>query len=206
MSPFGENPRAPALDPEMHTPMAEDASPRYPRISLSRNTILSEWATLVENRVIASPGDAGAIYHSVATPDYVSILAMTPAGGVPLVRQFRPALDRFTLEFPGGIREGDEQPAACAARELAEEVGLKVTTVRPLGLFHPDSGRLSNRMWTFFACDATPIPDWQPEPDVEPVMVGIDELYARTIDGSFDHGPHLAMLGLATIEGLLRQP
>ena len=44
------------------------------------------------------------------------------------------------------------------------------------------------------------------ETGVEVLMVGIDELYARTIDGSFDHGPHLAMLGLATIKGLLRQP
>jgi hypothetical protein len=34
-------------------------------------------------------------------------------------------------------------------------------------------------------------------------LVRIDELYARALDGSFDHGPHLAMLGMATIKGLL---
>jgi ADP-ribose pyrophosphatase len=180
-----------------------DEAKGFPRIASSRRTVLSEWVTLVENRVVASADDAGAIYHSIATADYVSVLAVTPDGRIPLVRQFRPALDRVTLEFPGGLRDGGEEPVACAVRELAEEVGLKVATAQPLALFHPDSGRLGNRMWTFFARDATPIPGWQPETGVEHLVVGVDELYARAMDGSFDHGPHLAMLGMATIRGWL---
>jgi 8-oxo-dGTP pyrophosphatase MutT (NUDIX family) len=186
--------------------MDKTAAKGFPRIVSSRKTVLSEWTTLVENRVVTSTGDAGAIYHSIATPDYVSILAVTSDGRIPLVRQFRPALDRFTLEFPGGLRDGEEAPVACAVRELAEEVGLEVAIAQPLALFHPDSGRLANRMWTFFAGDATPIPGWRPEAGIEHTMVGIDELYARALDGSFDHGPHLAMLGMATIKGLLRAP
>jgi ADP-ribose pyrophosphatase len=183
--------------------MSEGASQRFPRILSSRRTVLSEWVTLIENRVVASPDDAGATYHSIAITDYVSILAVTPDGRIPLVRQFRPALDRFTLEFPGGLRDGDEEPAACAARELTEEVGLKVSSVEPMALFHPDSGRLGNRMWTFFARDAAPVPGWRPETGVEHLMVEVDTLYAWAIDGTFDHGPHLAMLGMATIKGLL---
>jgi ADP-ribose pyrophosphatase len=183
--------------------MAETQSKSFPRISSSRRTVLSEWVTLVENCVVASADDAGALYHSIATQDYVSILALTPDGRIPLVRQFRPALDRFTLEFPGGLRDGEEEPAACAVRELAEEVGLSVPTAQSLASFHPDSGRLGNRMWTFFARDAAPIAGWRPETGVEHVMVSIQELYAKAIDGSFDHGPHLAMLGMATIKGLL---
>jgi ADP-ribose pyrophosphatase len=131
--------------------MTEGASKLFPRISYSRRTVVSEWVTLVESVVVASLDDPGAIYHSVATPDYVSILALALDGRIPLVRQFRPAIDRFTLEFPGGLRDGEEEPAACAVRELAEEVGLKAASAQPLVLFYPDSGRLGNRMWTFFA-------------------------------------------------------
>ena len=106
--------------------MAENASRRFPRISSSRTTVLSEWATLVENRVIASAGDAGVIYHSVATPDYVSILAMTPDGRIPLVRQFRPALDRFTLErdesaFAELVRRHGPMVLAACRRVLRHE-------------------------------------------------------------------------------------
>jgi ADP-ribose pyrophosphatase len=184
--------------------MDETAAKGFPRIASSRKTVLSEWATLIENRVVTSSDDAGAVYHSIATADYVSILVVTPDGRIPLVRQFRPALDRITFEFPGGLRDGEEAPAACAVRELAEEVGLEVAIAQPLARFHPDSGRLANRMWAFFASNATPIPGWRPEAGVERTMVGIDELYALAIDGSFDHGPHLAMLGIATIKGLLQ--
>jgi ADP-ribose pyrophosphatase len=178
----------------------------FPRIASSRTTRLSDWVTLVENRVIASPRDEGAIYHSIDTMDYVSVLALTADHRVPLVRQFRPAVRRFTLEFPGGLRDGDEAPEACAIRELAEEAGLAVSSIRPLATFIPESGRLGNRMWTFLARDAVPIPDWRPESGVEHMMVSVADLFAHALDGSFDHAPHLAILGMAVIKGWLPLP
>ena len=139
---------------------------------------------------------------SIETADYVSILAVTADGRIPLVRQFRPALGRFTLEFPGGMRDGDEAPDACAIRELAEETGLQVPHAEPLAQFHPDSDGAT-------ACGL-----FRPRRRSDSrlasgkrgraMMVGIDELYALALDGTFDHGPHLAMLGMATIKGLLR--
>ena len=45
-------------------------------------------------------------------------------GRLCLVRQYRVALGRMTLEIPAGKLDPGEEPAACAARELAEETGL----------------------------------------------------------------------------------
>jgi ADP-ribose pyrophosphatase len=45
-------------------------------------------------------------------------------GRVCLVRQYRVALGRMTLEIPAGKLEEGEDPCACAARELLEETGL----------------------------------------------------------------------------------
>lgn len=45
-------------------------------------------------------------------------------GKLCLVRQWRVALDRMTLEIPAGKIDPGEDPAVCAARELAEETGL----------------------------------------------------------------------------------
>ena len=180
--------------------------PAFPRIASSQTTRVSPWVSLVENRVVAAPDDAGAIYHSIDTMDYVSVLAVTADGRIPVVRQFRPAVRRFTLEFPGGLRDGDEAPEACAIRELAEEVGLAASQIQPLATMLPDSGRLGNRMWTFFAPGVVPVPDWRPETDVEHRMVTSAELHALALEGTFDHAPHVAMLGMAVMRGWLAPP
>ena len=45
-------------------------------------------------------------------------------GKICLVRQWRVAFGRMTLEIPAGKLDEGEDPAVCAARELAEETGL----------------------------------------------------------------------------------
>ena len=45
-------------------------------------------------------------------------------GRICLVRQYRVALGRHTLEIPAGKLDGGEEPLDCAARELLEETGL----------------------------------------------------------------------------------
>ena len=181
----------------------------FPRIASSRTTRLSNWVTLVENSVVASPRDEGAIYHSIDTMDYVSVLALTADHRVPLVRQYRPAVRRFTLEFPGGMRDGEEAPEACAIRELAEEAGFAVSSVQTLTTMIPDSGRLGNRMWTFFARDAVPIPDWRPESGVEHTMVSVAEpvclcagriVRSRPASGDARHGDHPGMAAAARMK------
>jgi ADP-ribose pyrophosphatase len=203
----GSRLRAPWNDNVMETSLAMTSDePAFPRIASSQSTRLSPWVSLIENRVVGAPDDGGAVYHSIDTMDYVSVLAVTADGRIPVVRQFRPAVRRFTLEFPGGMRDGDEAPEACAIRELAEEVGVAVSRVRPLVTMIPESGRLGNRMWTFFAPDAVPIPGWGPETGVAHMMVSIAELHALTLGGTFDHAPHIAMLGIAVMRGWLPPP
>jgi hypothetical protein len=43
---------------------------------------------------------------------------------------------------------------------LAEEMGLAVSSMQSLATMIPESGRLGNRIWTYFSRDAVPIPDW----------------------------------------------
>jgi ADP-ribose pyrophosphatase len=65
--------------------------------------------------------------------DYVShrkgaacVLPVLPDGRVLMVRQYRNALERDTIEVPAGARNSiDEDTAVCAARELEEETGYK---------------------------------------------------------------------------------
>ena len=55
------------------------------------------------------------------------IAVLRPSGRYVLVRQYRPPLDRYTLEFPAGLIDPAEPPATTAVRELREETGYSGT-------------------------------------------------------------------------------
>jgi len=161
---------------------------------------LSPWATLV-SRVIERPGSGLQTYHSLAQSDYVSVLALTVDGRVPLVRQYRPAVQRITLELPGGLLDSREPPETVAVRELEEEAGLRaIGAPALLGKLLPDTGRLENRFWCYFI-RAEEIQGWQPEMNVERVLVTRGELRQAILDGGFDHALHIALVGLAVLHG-----
>lgn len=161
---------------------------------------LSPYVTLVERRI--EIGDRIEAYHSLAQADYVTVLAVAADGRIPLVRQYRPALDDTILELPGGLLEAGETPVVCAARELSEEAGFR-SPVQPrlLGELAPDSGRLENRLWAFFAAEAEPIAGWQPEDGIERVMTDRDGLLAAIAEGRFVHALHIGIVGLAMAAG-----
>ena len=54
------------------------------------------------------------------------VLAVKPNGKILMVRQYRSALDRETLEVPAGKRDSvNEDTSICASRELEEETGYR---------------------------------------------------------------------------------
>lgn len=143
------------------------------------------------------------VYHALAQADYVAVLGLTADDRVPLVRQFRPALERYTLELPAGLLEKGQSPDDAAIRELREETGFAtVGELVKLGCLAPDSGRLENRMWCFWAAlGTTPAPSWTAESGVTPVLFSKDELRAAMMSGEFDHALHIAVIGLALTAG-----
>lgn len=166
---------------------------------------LSSWVTLVA-RTVQRPGGTPQVYHSLSQSDYVAILSLTEDGRIPLVRQYRPAVEKATLELPAGLLDSGDSPAETAARELREEAGL-IALAEPvlLATLLPDTGRLENRYWCFFA-RSRPEPAWRPEPGVERLLYSEAELRGAILDGSFDHALHLALIGLAVLRGHLRWP
>ena len=61
----------------------------------------------------------------VRHPGAAAIVPLTDGGSVILVKQFRHAAGGFIYEIPAGKLHPGEDPKACAARELEEEVGYR---------------------------------------------------------------------------------
>jgi ADP-ribose pyrophosphatase len=59
--------------------------------------------------------------------DGVGIVTVLDKPGGPeilLVRQYRPPIDKVTIEVPAGLVDAGETPQQCAVRELKEETGF----------------------------------------------------------------------------------
>ncbi|WP_339028248.1 NUDIX hydrolase [Bradyrhizobium symbiodeficiens] len=89
-------------------------------------------------------------YYAIAEPGYVVVLAVTPDAHLLLVRQYRPAIERFSLELPAGMVDADEDPLETARRELLEETGYSVMSIERIGEAATCSSRISNATHSFF--------------------------------------------------------
>lgn len=165
---------------------------------------LSPWVKLSTKRVGMGGDELGQTYHSLVMDDYVNVLAITKSGEIPLVRQFRPALESYSLELPGGHVDEGVDPATSAERELYEETGHHTTgPLKFLGCLDPDSGRLENRVWCYCAINAfrPAESNWVCESGIEVSMVSKIELRAAIDQGRFKHAMHIATIALAALKG-----
>jgi 8-oxo-dGTP pyrophosphatase MutT (NUDIX family) len=145
-------------------------------------------------------------YYAVAQADYVSILARTPDGRIPIVRQFRPALEQFTWELPAGMVDDGEDPVTSCRRELLEETGYPAVNIHPLGTSAPCSGRLSNRLHSFFVETGELSATFRPEAGLEVKLVSPPELAFLVTSGDFVSQLHIGTLMQATLRGLIDLP
>jgi len=175
----------------------------WPKIKSRRDIDISPWMRLIEREVEFAPGAAPELYHAVGQADYIAIVARTPDGKIPIVRQYRPALERFTWELPAGMVEKDEDAAACCRRELLEETGYPAKTVHALGVLAPCTARLSNRIHSFFVETGPRDEAHKSEPGIELRLVTPEALGALILAGEFDLQLHIGALMLAGMRGFL---
>ena len=94
---------------------------------------------LTRQHVVLPDGRHIRDYHQIVFPDYVTVVARTPAGEYLLLRKYNHGYRRTCMLFPGGIRPATEPPRRAAARELLEETGYAARRWRCLGHFRPHS-------------------------------------------------------------------
>ena len=85
-------------------------------------------------------------------PGACGILPVLPNGDIVLIQQYRYAIGQEVLEIPAGKIDPGEDIAACALRELMEEIGMggKLT---PMGKIYPSCGCMDEVIHLFVATD-----------------------------------------------------
>ena len=71
-------------------------------------------------------GDHTVIWDFIKHKGAAAVVPVREDGKILMVRQYRNALERYTLEIPAGALDAEDEPGiACASRELEEETGYR---------------------------------------------------------------------------------
>ena len=176
-------------------------SRNHPQIIERTRAFETQWFS-VEQKLIA--GDESP-YYSLQMADYVGVFTTSVNGNVILVRQFRPAVEQFTIELPAGTVDDGESPVEAARRELLEETGYEADHMEMLGDLTPDSGRLSNRQWCCFAADARRVSEVT-EDGIEVFEMTPNQFVNAIRTGEFQHALQLAIVMMAVAQGHWQLP
>lgn len=137
-------------------------------------------------------------------PDWVNVLAVTDAGEIILVEQFRYALNLETLELPGGIIDSGQDALASAKQELLEEAGYGDGEWIFLGKYLANAGLQNNYVHSYFCRSPRLLqpPDGDEGTKVQLVPV-CEALKSLGDGGRLAQAFPLATFQLALLKGLL---
>lgn len=112
-------------------------------------------------------------YRVVEAPGVICVL-LSAAGDFVMVRQPRPAVESFTLEFPAGRVERGESAEDAVSREVFEETGMRLSHLKFLGETHPIPSRLHSPQSLFIGVASKAAPEPVTERSAHMVLVPRD--------------------------------
>lgn len=125
-----------------------------------------------------------------------AVIPVMDDGKIIMVRQWRNALDRFTLEIPAGARDSSEETGReCAARELEEETGFYSKNIDWLVTSHSWAAFTNEKVEIFVATNL--IPSKQKFDEEESIVLEtytISELKEKIFSGEITDSKTVAAL------------
>lgn len=152
---------------------------------VERDRLREESGIEIVRDVVRHPGGAGA-------------LPLFDDGRVALVKQYRHPARRELLEIPAGRIEDGETPAACATREVEQEIGFRVGRMKKLTEFYSTPGFCEERLYIYLATELTPgSQDLDHDELIEIVHLPLDEAVRMAERGEIEDSKTIIALLMA---------
>lgn len=140
--------------------------------------------------------------NHTATWDFIkhkgaaAVVPVTEDGKILMVRQYRNALDRYTLEIPAGALDSEDEPGiACASRELEEETGYRCDNLEWLITLRTTVAFCNERIEVFVAKNLVPSHQHLDEDEfIELKAYTLDELKEKIFAGEIEDAKTVSSL------------
>jgi 8-oxo-dGTP pyrophosphatase MutT (NUDIX family) len=168
----------------------------------SETLIDDRWLRLRADRLRTGAGVELSPWYVLDYPDWCCVVALAEDGRMVLVRQWRHAAQRWSLELPGGVMDpGDADPIAAGRRETLEETGFGGGTWRNVTACHANPAIQTNRMHVVLASGLRPMAAPTPDPGeaIRVELLEVEEVLAGLAGGLIGQALHVGAicLGLA---------
>lgn len=141
-------------------------------------------------------GDHTVVWDFIGHKGAAAVVPVTADGKILMVRQYRNALDRYTLEIPAGaLDEVGEPGIECASRELEEETGYRSENLEWLITLRTTVAFCNERIEVYVAHDL--IPSKQQLDEDEFIELGaytIEELKEKIFSGEIEDAKTVSSL------------
>ncbi|MEO0551012.1 MAG: NUDIX hydrolase [Pseudomonadota bacterium] len=123
----------------------------------SKQVLKDQFLTLRTDRCERDDGHVVPTYHVLEFTDWVTIIPVTSAGNIVLVREYRHASGKVMIGLPGGVSDpGETDWEAVGRRELSEETGYSAGSMVPVGTCYPNPATQDNLLHFYLALDCVP--------------------------------------------------
>jgi ADP-ribose pyrophosphatase len=184
----------------------EAAMKKGPFVETARSTKYeTPWLRVEEATVIRPDGQAG-IFGLAHVGQGATVVAIDGERHVLLVKEYKYAVERETIELVSGAIDAGETPVQAGLRELTEETGYVAGRAAYIGVVDPLTTIVAGPVHMILAEDLRYQPKATPSDHlVEPIRVPFERALQMVEEGLITHAPSCVAL-LRTARMLARSP
>ena len=141
-------------------------------------------------------GDHTVVWDFIKHKGAAAVVPVTKDGKILMVRQYRNALERYTLEIPAGALDAEDEPGlTCASRELEEETGYRSEHLEWLITLRTTVAFCNERIEVYVAKDLIPSRQHLDEDEfIDLKAYSLDELKEKIFSGEIEDAKTVASL------------